>query len=467
MKLYFAGAETPTLRKTLLEAGVRRVSFNYLHAIEGGRNTDIEAVFPADVEVLLESGASSAPETCSEQHWREHEENYLDWAQRVSHRAALVTEFDPPMWNRAHLERRRAEVWDQLDPEVFLPVWHGENLADLAGRYPNIAVVSPALKGLRDDIERCVTIHGTRFHGLAFSSMRGIEDLRLSSCSSTSWTAPMRFGETCIWDGRQLHRYNGSRKEEARRRHREDILRAGFNYDAVLADDRDEVTRMAIWSWLQWEAHVSRSRATPSAVEAGRPAGASEAVSPATSAPTPRKSKVLPILDVVTPLHRLEDGSELQGPPEVRLRSSSARRCDTCYIRGLCPEFEAGATCAFDIPVELRTKDQLVALLRGMIEMQSQRVAFARYAEELEGGAPSKTVSVELDRLFDLTQRLKDIQDDREFLRLSVETRGQAGILSRIFGDRVGEEARALNAPLDERATNALMADVIDAQVIE
>lgn len=470
VKLYFAGAENLSLRKALLDAGVRRMTFSFLRAYLDNLSLDLHPI-PSTVELLVDAGASHAnenPDLMNEQGWRDYEHLYVSWLQGYT-RFALVSEFDFLAFGREHLEHMRDEVWSQLDPEVFLPVWHSEDVEELAERYRNLAFTGDALKrtpGLRERATRAVRRFGTRVHGLAFTSPRAIEDVPVDSVSSTSWTAPMRFGETCVWDGQKLNRYNGSLKQEARQRHREDILRAGFDYDAVLADDRHEVTRLAIWSWQQWEEHMNRTRPTPSEMEPRAPITATPALGPAPSTGQGRK-KLLPILDVITPVHRLEDGSEIVGSPEVQIRASSARRCDTCYIKSLCPEFAEGEGCAFDIPVELRTKDQLVALLRGMIEMQSQRVAFARYAEELEGGAPSKTVSAELDRLFNLTQRLKDIQDEREFLKLSVETRGQAGILSRIFGERIGEEARALNNPLGEDATNHILAEVIDAQVIE
>src|SRR5690606_21418735 len=121
----------------------------------------------------------------------------------------------------------------------------------------------------------------------------------------------------------------------------------------------------------------------------------------------------------------------------VTSQQQSMRQCNTCFVAANCPAVTPDSTCAFNIPLESKTKAHHKALLQSVIEMQGQRVAFARYAEETTGGGyPDPNVSQEIDRLFKIVESLKRLEDNREFARITVERQGSSGVLSALFGDR-------------------------------
>jgi hypothetical protein len=98
-----------------------------------------------------------------------------------------------------------------------------------------------------------------------------------------------------------------------------------------------------------------------------------------------------------------------------------------------------------------------------MIEMQASRVLFARFAEELEGQGLDPALSSEMDRLFSLIDKFKNISDTRDLMRIEVEARGNAGVLSRLFGSKAGETARQLpGGGLGPNQTDQFIQDVID-----
>jgi hypothetical protein len=115
------------------------------------------------------------------------------------------------------------------------------------------------------------------------------------------------------------------------------------------------------------------------------------------------------------------------------------------------------------MPVELKTKEQLRAALRAMLEMQTSRIMFAAFAEQLEGQGMDPNLSKEMDRLFALTERFKNIEDTRDLVRFEVEARSGAGVLSRIFGGRAAENANQLSAPISQQALDQV---IIDAEVL-
>jgi hypothetical protein len=98
-----------------------------------------------------------------------------------------------------------------------------------------------------------------------------------------------------------------------------------------------------------------------------------------------------------------------------------------------------------------------------MLEMQASRVLFARFAEELEGQGLDPALSSEMDRLFSLIDKFKNISDSRDMMRIEVEARGSAGVLSRLFGQRAGEVSRQLpGGGLNPSKTDQFISDVIN-----
>jgi hypothetical protein len=95
--------------------------------------------------------------------------------------------------------------------------------------------------------------------------------------------------------------------------------------------------------------------------------------------------------------------------------------------------------------------------------MQMSRVLFARFAEELEGQGLDPALSKEVDNLFNLVEKFRNISDTRDMVRLEVEARGSSGVLSRIFGQGVGDSARQLSGGgLNSHQTERMIQDVID-----
>ena len=90
-----------------------------------------------------------------------------------------------------------------------------------------------------------------------------------------------------------------------------------------------------------------------------------------------------------------------------------------------------------------------MAVLNAVIEMQTQRVMFGRFAEELAGGYPDANLSDEIERLFKLVTAVKKLEDNHSFVRMTVEANAGAGVLSRIFGEKAGTTLRELPNTID------------------
>jgi hypothetical protein len=151
------------------------------------------------------------------------------------------------------------------------------------------------------------------------------------------------------------------------------------------------------------------------------------------------------------------DGHDvLKDVPVVKSQTNSLRQCDTCFVAANCPAFKPQNTCAFNLPVEVKTKEQLKGLLTAVVEMQGQRVAFMRFAEEMNGGYADPNVSQEIDRLFKLVKSVKELEESKEFIQITASRQSSGGVLSAIFGDKA-QALKEMPQPLNEDQTTRII----------
>jgi hypothetical protein len=382
--------------------------------------------------------------------------------------------------------------------EKYVPVWSDdqdlERLAYICQRYGRVAISDKAINSKTLPRIRSLSQRwGAVLIGLT-SKVEIIEALPWEAVVVTSWTSTIRYGETQVWDGHGLRRYPAQQKESSRKKHRADIIRLGIDYNEVLEDNVSTIGSLAIKSWQQYEVRnlsaydpengddedefsdtfgdeiitIDQEIDTRLPVDSRR--------SSITIAPLEKRHDEERLLLPVMGIERIvtagsftdtEQGESIEIDPQevpvIRYNSSPVRQCDNCYLSSRCPAFKEHSDCGYKLPVEIRTKDQLMATLQAMIEMQASRVLFARFAEELEGQGLDPALSSEMDRLFSLIDKFKNISDTRDMVRLEVEARASSGVLSRLFGSKAGETARQLpGGGLDRKHTDRFIQDVIN-----
>jgi hypothetical protein len=485
LELYFAGAEVPTWRKLLAAEQVPHVAINYLHLRPRITKQPwlLSDHFPEGQKIFLLSGASGT----DRRHWNltQHEEflaAYLGFVQDNLDRLTFFTEYDAEALGLDWTLRQR-DVWDGLAPHKFVPVWHepwgAPLLRSMVEKHPNLGVppVSPRTQNVLSSLVRRTRLN---LHGLSFNHPYDEPGGLYSTLVSSSWISPTRFGETVIWDENRLRRYPTDEKEKIRRRHQAHFAQAGFDAEAILADDSTEVARYTIWAWRQMEQalegpHRVRVIRRPSAIvtnghvhpglETRSPVVPEVAIDPAQGypngsflpAPVEAVTRPLPVFDyrpVTSTVPNPDGAGMVEVTSQVAVMGTSGlRQCDSCSLAAVCPLFESGSSCKYAIPVEIRNRDQLLGILHSLLEMQGQRVAFAFFGEQLQGGYPDANLSSELDRFMRMTQSVKDIQDNRDFLKVTVEGRAQSGVLRRLFG---AERAETLHRVDPDRAEDAV-----------
>jgi len=476
------GAEVPSNRLLLGSANVQYMGLSYWRLVKRGLPKTkaylIENYFEPEVKVFVHPGIPRK-QLLGKDELEEFAANYEEFVVENIDAIYRYTEVDHSQISKDFVQNQRDTVWAELPPSKFLPVWRPETgqrgLADLTSKYLDIGISGDSLESatwLAGATQTHARVDGTRFHGLGIARPDNTRQVPLQSATTLSWLSPMMNGETILWDNNRLVRYPKDMKEQARSRHKNTIEKAGLNFDLIMEDDAQEVCRLALWSFDQLEQRMTMDKnsyhdsfddplgedyveTTPQihdrkGVEMRKLLAREEA-----------EMGNLPVFGYEVKTEIDEDGT-IKDVQTVHSQQVSLRVCDTCFVAANCPAFKPQSVCSFKLPVAVKTKDQLKSLINAMVEMQAQRVAFMRFAEELNGGYADPNLSQEVDRLFKLLKIVKELDDSREFIRMTVERQGSAGVLSQIFGEKAKNLNEIPNGGLTEEQTTQIIKGVIE-----
>jgi hypothetical protein len=475
VKLFYGGGEIDNWRKLLLSQGVTHVSLSFV-GLKRRTDYDLSSKYPGQ-EVFLDSGAYTYNRPDSKFDFEDAYETaaqYMEFVKANVDSVTLVSEFDARQLGDDTIEEMRSNFYNMLPPDKFMPIWHPESGRDelerLCSSYSVVGVCQSDIHGDTAHVpvfNSYIQRYGTRLHGVGITSKKLLEAVKWDSVSSTSWLSPSRFGDTFVWDGRELHRYPKDYKHK-RMSHRVLFIDNGFDYAKIEADDSEELLKLSLWSWQQYIAHISGVTTMPRNVTTGFREAASGVVdthasvtgtgSLSSALAKPRETTMLPIMRTVFKENKDDEEEPLR--PHLIVRSESMRVCDSCFLKDKCPGFQPDSTCLYNIPIEVRTKDQLQALHDALLEMQTHRVLFMKMAEDLGGGYADPNLSSEIDRLNRMIKTKTDSNKNvfSATLNISEEPSGP-GFMERMFGPGAASKLKELDAPQD--------ADVIIAEVIE
>jgi hypothetical protein len=229
--LYFAGAEQPSHRNMLADCGVTRFAINI-----------------TNLNRAVKKGSWSIPD---------HLPDGADWVLYADEKStwAMTEPFleQGPSFALLPLEWLDEFAVPGEEPryplDVFVPYYQeGLNPED----HYVVALTDEHVKA-QSNLRSILSRFSDNTLIAVTGSSRGID--RLDAVVTSAWIAAQRFGETQVWSGIKLHRYAGSRKAEARPKHRADMERLGIDYKLIEADDPEETARLAVLSWMGWEAH--------------------------------------------------------------------------------------------------------------------------------------------------------------------------------------------------------------------
>ena len=476
MRIIYLGAEVPSNRKILESVPVTDVGLSFWRLRQRGLPKNkaylAENYFEPWMNIHAYPGIPKNTGLGAEE-FEEFVADYEDFLANNVERLASFSGFDNPALN--------GDFEDERDK--FRYVFAEGNYADLlkaAQQYKHIAIPGSMLESdpsLEAKIRGVVSDTGVAVHALSYARPDALRNAPWASVSTMAWLSPMLHGETIVWDGNQIVRYPSRMKEQARARYKAVCDQAGLDFDKIMDDDNIEVCRLAAWSYDQFELRnlmpgndnlfnnmpdmqvSTNAEITPSDVD--RSPSQMRKLQPR----KPEEMGTLPVFGVEhqTIIEKDDEGRDvIKDVSVLTSNATSLRQCNTCFVASNCPAFKVDSVCAFKLPVELKTKDQLKALINTIIEMQGQRVAFARFSEEMNGGYPDPNTSQEIDRLFKLIKTVKELDDSQSFIKMTLEGRSAgAGVLSNIFGEKA-KQLNELPYTIGEDDTDALIRKALE-----
>ena len=495
MKLYQQGLHLPTYKNLMLEMGVTDVSLNFMGMRQRVKNLwNLETKFDSTFNIFVDSGCQTLNDA-KEQKYTDEEvrsiaSQYYAWVGSNINRIEFYGEFDSAQLGAGFLEEQRDRVRD-IEFDKFLPIWHGEagldSLNELADRFGRVGILQTDLNG-RDlvPVLNRMSKSGVKLHGLSMTKPDIMQAVKWESVSSTSWTSPARYGDTIVWTHKQLKRYPKSMKNQARKKERNTFINAGFDIDKINADDSQEMLRISLWSWKQLVDSINRKNHTGvtnpvysdnnefSENDTDEVDTELEKRGNRVATATPRdpsEKRLLPFVGFTTDTEKKRNKAtgEMEDVEvsKLNIRGESMRICDTCFLASKCPAFLENSTCAYDIPIVIRTKEQMTALMDSIVEMQAQRVLFMIMAEDAEGQGADPILSSEIDRLSKLLKTKHEMEQEGFSLTVTAKQQGQISMVDRIFGD-IGN-----TKPLHELEAPVQVPDAfaefgfIDAEVVD
>jgi hypothetical protein len=481
MNIVFLGGEIPSNRTILDHSDVKRVGVSYWGIVKRGlpktKKYLLENYFKDDVEIYVHPGIP-ATATLTEQELFDFCSDYEEFIADNLHRLTVFTEVTHASLPEEFIIQQRASAWNDVDDTKFGVIYQKGNLESLATRYLNVFIAGDAAEALEPMCRKFSAQHGTKFHILGSIKPDKFRNSPFETTSTLAWLSPMMRGETIVWFANQLRRYPKRMKEQARSRYKAAYEAANLSFDKILADDAVEVSKLALWSYQQLEtwanntshiSDISDQKLPPEISQTTLPnADISASESVKLLSRNPAEMRTLPVLgvEVSRVIETDETGRDvIKDVPVLRSNSTSLRQCNSCFVKDNCPAFKVDNPCAFNLPVEVKTKEQLKGLINSLLEIQGQRVAFAKFAEDLNGGYPDPNTGLEMDRFFKMLKTIKELDESKEMMRVTLERGNSAGVLSSLFGERAQKLSELPNNGLNEDQTNEIIKKINNTDI--
>ena len=453
----------------------------------------ISEYFEPDARVWVDSGAVQADKSgWSKEELEEYAADYQEFIASNYDRIEGWVEFDSQVLGFDWILDQRDAI--KPDNKMWV-VWHekyGANiLREWSEEYSHIAIPGEYIESftsLAGLVRGIKASHPTQFHALATAKPDNLRSVPFDTATTLSWLSPMRRGETIIWDGMRLTRYPKRMKDQARSRYKTIVEKAGFDFKKFKEDEKTESTKVAIWSYLQLEKAMSKSNNHPwkpsdngivsdnsddtlytGLMEMGG-YGSNNSGSEMRKVERtelqqrdPNEVTSLPVFgyEVRQVVDTIDGKDVLAEAVVVKSNSTPLRQCDSCYLAANCPAFKPANTCAFSFPVRIETPEQLRQMNTALLEMQASRVAFMRFAEELNGGYADPNLSQEMDRYFKQLKAIKELDESKEFIQITAQRNAGQGVLSAIFGDKVAA-LKEQTPVISEEKTTYIISDKLE-----
>jgi hypothetical protein len=416
MDLYFSGGEQPTLMKQLLNLDVTHIVVSFYEWQTRHAHNSIFKIIPPEISVCVVAGVARK----QLDDWEAFADGYVEFCQ-ANAEYALIYDMDAPNCPERIRKATRSQLAILADAVVF-PFELGE-LSALATKHERVGINARMAKSLQPNEMRRLSV---ALYGSNITDPRTLRAGRFTASTTSTWFSPTRFGELWVWSRGKLVHFKDESRARGVRQYAKEIEEFGVDPLACLNNDKSALVTLAVRSLQTMAESLSMRRrdqapgnrtlqVVPDLLPTEIPSsGTNPQIVPIQTEGERRRETILGIT--------LDTSSE---HVTVASTGQMLRMCDTCYLSDTCTRYEIHASCAFELPVRFTTQVQWDAACTAILEMEFQRIAEARFGEQLQGGGLEARVGQEMDRFFRLLAQLKE-------LNKPIETQ-PTGVLTRIL----------------------------------
>ena len=446
MDLYFAGAETPQYLHQLHELGVTKIAISFFEWQRRHSNDELFKHIPKEMDVCITAGVSKKVNF----DFKSFSKDYIDFCEGHADQALIYDmDNDSIPHNLRAVIRRELMV---LPNTVAFP-YVDEQLSSLADEYERI--------GINATIGKSVPINELRriqasLYGSNITDPKKLRGGRFVATTSFAWLSGLKYGELWLFSNNALRHYKAESLARAVRARRPDIEALGVDPEACAANDKTALTQLAVISLQAMADSLSRRRRdneNAETVTASTSEGASDHQDSGTQGGAGPRHEIAEITDSVRPTITLPllITEHQDGARKVRLSQGSVRRCDSCNLSEVCPGYVAQSSCAYSVPVEIKTREQWEAASQVLLEAQFQRTMHGAFVEQVDGGDLTPRVGQEMDRWFKMLASIRDLETTTDL--------GEDGPLTRFFKKGIG-----MGSPSNDQTEED---GVIEGEVLE
>ena len=235
----------------------------------------------------------------------------------------------------------------------------------------------------------------------------------IDSFSSSTWTVGAKNGTTYDYVGNfKMSTYHGTKGlgKNVRKRFKSRCVKYDIDYEMLLADDPHAVNCWNLQQFILLAENIE-SRAKNEA----------------------KKTENSLVVQQKKDEHYLVETKNNQtNIAQYDQTKTYSRNCNSCYLSDMCPAFVVDAQCSINTRPELNNHNDYKTLLDRIIELQSERVFFAAFAEKTQNAGLNPEVSQEIEKLTSVMKDAKTILSASES-EVTIRAKG-SGVISQIFG---------------------------------
>lgn len=410
MDLYMASAEQPAYLELLMSLGVKHVAISYFewerrHPLGNQGVESLRKYIPKELSIILTPGIAKKEGLDYPAFVR----SYIEFCERNAEDALIydLDSHDCPLQIRKETRKHLT-----FFPNVVMFPMEDESHLDLAGTFERVGVNANAAKSIPTaELRRLpATLYGSNI-----TNPKVLGGARFAASTSMAWLSGRRYGELWLFIRGQLRHFKADQLQRAVRAYSTDIAAIGGDPEACAVADKEALTLVGVKSLMLMADSLSgrlRDRVKDETADTS-PKGHTLTENNDVSTSSDTSRALVSLSRETLPLPVLKGNTA---------NPDSLRACDVCDLSPVCPRYEAGASCAFQIPSDLNGEDALQII----VKWQFDRIAFSVFGEQVNGGQPLPKTGQEMDRYMKLLTSVKELK------KPDVPT---SGIMSQIFAD--------------------------------